>query len=932
MSSRPEKKRSRKESTQEPIKPLRMIDVTAWILRISVLSLILGLPWYFGSVEWRSQYYLGFFGVAICVATALHCMAGIATKSKQLSVPWLSWLFVLFGIVALVQSQSYFPWESKGAAPPSVAMQRWALGLADAPSALAGELLVTKKKGANEDSSINVGGIPCDLSSVPESDRFLAWSVEPLHTRGAAAALFMCGLMVWIGRMVFSEPRQQLWLFIALTTIGVMIACVGIQGAVSYQSQNFLGLKSGGSFATFVSKNSAGGFLNICVAGCLGLLGWTLLHTQRIRKDSRYRFADKSPIAKVRGFAEDSLADLNTAQITSVLCLIVIVSAGLISMCRGAAVSALGAIIIASVIANSKNQNRGNWVVSVAIGTAMIACMVGFQIDDKAYERLESLAEIDLGEELKAGRAYIWSIAWKAMAFYGLLGSGVGTFHFAYLPFQDPASSGWYYHAESLYAQMGVEVGYFGLGTVLLAIFFLFAGIQRSVAKDNWKVAFPAKLAGSYLLFSQLLHSFVDFAMILPASFIPACLLMGSVQSLIRFSAIAPSKKRVREDSVPAIVVSPKSTSSMRHGMMGTVFSVVCGFAISISLPAINSLATSDAMTAWVKKEGKKVLEEQDLKRVEKMAELGADDPILLWQNPASMRAFADAFVFEYRTKQMIDSPPAGPWSQTWNDTSPVLLKLALQREPDLMKQDRIVEFVGGKNALKLLEKASNSYAIGQTKSPLDWRLLWGRCTTNLSCDRDQISQWVPISHQIGKHNPQQLLTASVLFRDYFDSIQLERVWAQAMKSAPYASANAGKLIALERKDGEVPIAIFPQRSDVLQGLAEQTFTKSLFPVTHRLLWERARELIATADMSPSRREIWLADSSFALDDINGEIGHLREAIKKEPTNVKLIVRLAKIFLDLQDADNANVCLAQLMKLDPVGPEAKMVKEGISNL
>jgi len=939
MSSRVEKRNEKQRPQKADAKPLQAIDISEWVLCGSALLIILCLPWYFGSVQWKSQYVLAWVGAAVCLLTAVHCILSMAFRSRDVSVPWLTWLFFLLGAFAFLQSRPVYSWLGKEMAPASVHMQRWALGLSEAPKSYQATLLITPKSGDLETAVANTS-VPCDLTEVPESDRKLALSIEPLHTRGAAISLFLCGLFVWIGRMVFTDSVKQLWLFSALTLIGVLIACVGIQGAISYQSLNFLGLKTGGSFATYVSKNSAGGFYNICIAGCLGILGWTLLNTQRSTKDTRYRFTDKSLVSRIRGFVEDSLADLNTAQITALFCLIGIVSALLVSLCRGAAVSALGAVIVAAFIANARNRSRGSWVIFVTVATVFVACMVGFQVDDKAYSRLESLSEIDLEKELIAGRAYIWSMAWKAMRFYGWLGSGLGTFHYAYLPFQEPSSPVWFYHAESLYAQCAVELGYVGLAAMITAIILLIAELQRPAVKDKWGLAFPAKLAGAYLVVSQALHSFVDFAIILPSLFVPACVLMGSVLGTIRDSQISLSRKRSRSESAPTAQPLPaKSVSWLRTGLTGVGVSVGCILVIVSLVDSVKSLSVSESMVDWTKTEEKKILEEQSPKRVELMAAFWASGQAssksveALLGNSIAMRALADSLLFDYRINQLIDSPPSGAWSETWLNTSPAMLQLVLQREQNQLKRERFVEeSIGGQKGMDLLKKAAGSYALGHSKSPLDWRLSWGRCLTNVSCDRDELARLLPASMALAKHSSQQLLAATILFRDQFDSNRFEQVLNQAMKTNPWSSASVAKLIAAERADGDISISMFPQRSDILESIATQTFTKAIFPETNRRLWKRAQELIKDAPMSASRREIWLADSFVALDDVNGEISHLRSAVKSEPNDLKLRQRLGNRLIDIQDIDEAKKAIKEMERIAPASPEVKTLKDRIRSL
>jgi len=203
---------------------------------------------------------------------------------------------------------------------------------------------------------------------------------------------------------------------------------------------------------------------------------------------------------------------------------------------------------------------------------------------------------------------------------------------------------------------------------------------------------------------------------------------------------------------------------------------------------------------------------------------------------------------------------------------------------------------------------------------------------SNTVCDRNEIAKLLPAGVLIAKHNAQQLLATTILFRDQFDGSQFDQILAQAMKANPGAALNSAKLIAMERMDKDISINIFPQRSDILQSIATQTFTNAEFPETNRQLWERARELIVQAPMTASRREIWLADSSIALADINGEIAHLKKAVIYEPNDIKLHCRLANRLIDIMDANGAKKVLMTLQRIDPGSIEVKALAERISKI
>lgn len=358
------------------------------------------------------------------------------------------------------------------------------------------------------------------------------------------------------------------------------------------------------------------------------------------------------------------------------------------------------------------------------------------------------------------------------------------------------------------------------------------------------------------------------------------------------------------------------------------LIATVCGFAIAFTLEAVRSLAVSESMVAWTKVEDKPSHNSRRPNRVEDLAKIWSNDVALLKENPTAMRSFADGLIFEYRNNQLI----ANPSTLDWNNTSPILFRLALEREQSQKIKDQIIESVGGTKAISLLDRSANWYALGQTKSPLDWRLLWGRCLANTVCERNELAKLLPASLALGKHNAQQLLAKVILFRDQFEQDQFEQVLSQAMKTDPGTALNSAKLVSLEKSDKSISIAIFPQRFDILMKIANDAFTKDLFPQTNQLLWERVKELILLEPMTISSKEILLAKASIALGDVSGEISHLREAAKGEPNNIILQCQLAKRLVDAGEIDGARIVLSRILRLDPGNSDAKALQKRINEI
>ncbi|XZE21231.1 O-antigen ligase family protein [Pirellulaceae bacterium SH449] len=828
----------------------------------------------------------------------------------------MSWLFLGLSVYAFVQGAAIFPRDSEGPAPPSVALQKWALG--EEKSDLLEERLILA------DLVIQDPLAPCD--AVDLRGTTLSWSIEPLHTQGAIGALLLCALFTFAGATLFSDKKSQVILLVAMTAMGIAVACFGFLGAYSYRSENFLGLRTGSSFACFKSKNSAAAYLNICLAASLGLVAWTLINLQRKDSDLRYKVVDGTILSRVRGALEDFLSDLNTPQIAAVICAVVIGISVVISQCRGAVMAAVAAIVATAFIVGKKSSRGGNIIAPTLIVLAALAASAAFQLDENSYERLETLAEFDIEADSISGRIYIWSVAIDAMKYFGFLGSGLGTFHFAYLPFQHPTSPGWFYHAESLYLQIGVELGLIGLLLVFAWIGRIGIKLQSRVSSEAWKAVTPMRIAGAFLFFSQLVHSSVDFGLILPASFLPACLLLGSCLSGIDAAKESSMKKRdqrhLKDDE-------KSSKSKMKSPIIVLGFFLSLGGLGFLIKPSLEILAATEAIEYKFRNLSRLRPSEKQPGSLETLLDtwhLSAKD---LNRSPDALRILAQSAIQDQRL-EIIMASPSSDWDSTWKLTDPILLQLGLDREKSPDKQAEILRLAGGNKALETMKNASYWYSLAHSRSPLDWRLSWGRCRNTLTCSRENMLPLVSPVVQLGQHATNQLIESSLLFRAQLSDYQIDKIWQQAMKTKPSTAIQTARMMIAERDLESLDIAVFPQRSDILRSLATQVFTSSEFPEIHKRLWTRAREVL---DKTKPRalRELWLADAARALGELEQEIQHLRVASNYEQNNNRLSHRLALRLLDIGDIDGAKAVLDRMRRMDADSSEVKDLTAKINN-
>jgi tetratricopeptide (TPR) repeat protein len=361
---------------------------------------------------------------------------------------------------------------------------------------------------------------------------------------------------------------------------------------------------------------------------------------------------------------------------------------------------------------------------------------------------------------------------------------------------------------------------------------------------------------------------------------------------------------------------------------MGVLLSVSVGIGIYYALGSVLSLSLSESLVARTKEFDAVPLKDESPDQFEELANMWSSKEQNIANNPIAVRVLADGMIHDYQMSQfkLIDVPPESTGTTEWGNTSPLLLHLVLAHLKNLKDQGqlgeakkvtrKIVEQFSKEDddekakedyekALGQLEKAADMYARGQAKSPLDWRLAFGRTFSNMTCTPEELAVLLPAVNQLARHNSQLLLTNALIFGDQLEPKQLEEIRIQAMKSNPASYLNVAMVIANEQKDGGISIDLFPQRYDVMQDLATGVFKKDKYPETHRLLWERSRDLIVKAPMKRSLKEVMLADTSRALGDSDAELKHLQEARKLGKTNVKLMCRLAHKYLDIADVSES---------------------------
>ncbi len=927
-------KRSRRSSKQ-PVRP-----TIGWtpleLARFGSIALVAAGPWYYASAPWLSQYWMVWAALSLAVLMAGELARRIWLKqdTSRVMFPSLSVVFLCLAAYGWGQSIPFFSVDSSGGrAPASVELQRWFLGTSNP------DLDAKFQTTAN---------VPASTTDIPESEAWaaeakLALSVEPLHTRAAVGGLAVVALMIWIGATAFQTRYSQLALMIFMSIMGVIFGLIGIAHVLSWERVNWLGLDSSQSFATFVSRNTAGGFLNLCLAGSIGLAAWAF--KQPRDKEHRYSYGAESPGLRILHSIEDIVAQLTTMQISSLLATSFILIGVFCTGSRGAAISAIVASSVALLLSQNKKNKVGVWAFALFVVAIGLTGLYVFELDERITTRFSELTSAStLEKDSHVGRLYIWSVALKAFSYYGIFGSGLGTFHFAHLPFQDPTvGSGWYYHAESLYAQALVELGWPGAIAIVAIFVMCFRSIQKLGASQPVIVTSNSKskngadqhhaifLVGLTLAIGQAVHSIFDFALIVPAVFVPAGLLFGMVygaarnKSRLESSAVesAPGNESqsVRSHRLPKVEGSrfsnlrepepqvvptanrswTKETSWMLVGSLGLLLF------LGSSLRPIDAMSRVDEMNRWL----------QDQSKVNRASRIGSPSAFLagLWgkpsisifQVPDALRILGESVLYEFRSQKMdqAQSESKEKKSVNWETTSPLILRLAAFEEESearskganrdaFNKSAELETLMGGSKQTARWNKARELIERAHLQSPLDWRLVWGRLLLDRDLNIAEWNGWFDRSMLVSRHRPDTLFQIGVLaWQAAKDREHVYPLWTTALKLSPALAPSAATIIAMTTPDSEVPVEILPPSPQYLGDCVRSPFTETQFPITNDKIWKKIGESALELSLNDPNRYNWLAATAAHFGDTEKELEYLGEMVNRNSMNKQLRMQFA---------------------------------------
>lgn len=476
---------------------MRRSDFSERLAQIILIILVIALPWWFGGVHAEVQ--------AICFLV--------------MSVPLIIWCIDLF---RGGKNQVALPLVIL------IPLAGMALGILQIVPLSTDLVRKISPNTIKTQEALSSGTAGIGDTSVQDSDGKTMISLYPEATR-QTLLLFSLGLIAFcLGARFFNESSAVILLCVFLAINGTLYSIFSI---VQYLQWNGLIYwtypvsPGSGAFGSFINRNNAGGYLNLCLAGAFGMIIWRLSRTGYSGSSGRN---EKVVMYSETGSSglRSHFSGINLISIISLALSVFIVAGVVCSRSRGAILS-LGAGMVIVFIVLLRTRQRSFPILFMGLPVlAGLFLVVWVGMTQDVNERIAMLFD---KETLMNTRIPNWLDAVKIVPDYPVTGTGLGTYHQVYKMYQDETDENWYYHAENEYLESVVEAGLPGLGLIILMLLFLVPVSLWLTGLSYEPRFYAASIAFVFVLASQLTHFIFDFGLHIPSNLILFSLLMGSL-------------------------------------------------------------------------------------------------------------------------------------------------------------------------------------------------------------------------------------------------------------------------------------------------------------------------------------------------------------------------------------------------------------------
>jgi tetratricopeptide (TPR) repeat protein len=689
-------------------------------------------------------------------------------------------------------------------------------------------------------------------------------SIARHESQHGCAILAVVIAIVWASSTLFSERSKLAWLMVAFSLGASLQACIGAWRLAFPESDAI-----SREFGTFVNRNNAALLLNLGLGCSLGLIAWRLA---ALRGGGGYDDASPGGVMLQLFRDRDSFAGL----FGCACCLIGILICG----SRGGLISACLGMLLTFFCVRQRRGYQGAPVILLVLIASIGLLTVPLNIKLESIDRLNGLTLRD-ASVMQEGRLMHWRDGWTTAGEHFPAGSGLGTYAYAYLPFQEFSSGSWFHHADNLWLELATEQGIIGAVLALSILAISIIAIRR-LAHSPDPIDYGLRITGTFCLIAIVVSQLFDFGLIVYGNLLAVAIL---IPVLVARASNVPLPSRVEKATQPRIQRQKVRTTTALLRSRRRVAAV----AVALTMPVLAAAAlptlgrSAHAELAIREVEANRNTWTFDLQRSSNVQQrlanfVGKED------TPAILLAQSDVEYAVARLEEVIASEPTSPdeFAQRYLETD-VSQKRRLWLEHGERADEDLSADPQPTTALQARSSYENAYRIAvQTLKVLP---LSRQARSNIL-----YLDFVPQNLQMTRSNLEQLKT---LFRkqpsalidigrfaaDSGENELAVDAWRRALILEPRRTPS---VLALISQYGQYDAAdVLPSDPAVFRSAAA-VFLRDV--ETYRQGLQRARQELRceTCQTNAERSdcEELLGDIELALDQHSSGLARYREAIR----------------------------------------------------
>ncbi len=463
------------------------VDLAVTVASVALLGCVLILPWQLGGYGDSHQRQLA---LSLAIASILACIYWWHWRNEVSSSPTIGWMMIAVIALGLLQ-QVPLPSAIVGQLSPEAVRLRH-----DLPSVATSEELRSGKA----------------AEVIPETQTI---SLAAEKTRRMVWLLLLATIVFWLAFELLNTSRSQLMVCVAIVIQGTMLAAWGLVQSYT-RSDSLLGgtLAPPNSFyfSTWANHATAAGYLTMCLGGAIAL-GLR----QYYRTASSWHRGETFR-AKLRQASSPQMIALAVSVVILLWALIVAKSRG-----------AMVAVVIASLallVSMSWTRLKRHRMSSILIAASLLLLPVWLSLSLFGVRRYQTLVD---GGVMNDGRLAHWQDTLSTIPLYYRLGSGLGTYGFAYLAQQRSLNRLWFNHAHNEYLESLIELGIPGLLGVACIICLMAVTLYIALTSSQLIIHRWFAFGFLFVFVSQLVLAMTDFGLHMPSNLMLLSLLGGSI-------------------------------------------------------------------------------------------------------------------------------------------------------------------------------------------------------------------------------------------------------------------------------------------------------------------------------------------------------------------------------------------------------------------